>query len=72
MWFMTDFLSRMFALFTVMDADQDSKDILIARQQNKIFVPHEHQSNLIKTAHITQTGHMRLAKLHSFMARRYY
>ena len=67
-----DFLSRMYLLLTTSGAIQDKQDLASARQCNKIFIPVDQQVNLIKKAHITQTGHMRLAKLYSFLSQCYY
>ena len=43
-----------------------------AKSKNKIFVPFADRSQLLEQAHRTHTGHLRTAKLFSFMSSRYF
>ena len=66
-----DFLSRIY-LVEMTSPDEDGKDQEIAKSKNKIFVPFADRSQLLKQAHRTYFGHLRTAKLFSFMSSRYF
>ena len=61
-----DFLSRI-CLVELTSPVEDKIDQEIARSKNKIFVPFANRSRLLKKSHRTYTGHLRTAKLFSFM-----
>ena len=67
-----DFFSRIYVLYTIKNSKQDNKDILIAKQKNKICIPLGNKTKLILDTHRTYTSHMQLAKLYTYLCRRYY
>ena len=66
-----DFLSRLY-LVEMLTAGRVEDDQHIATQKNKIFLPFKDRSRLLERIHRTYTGHLRLAKLYSFLSTRYF
>ena len=66
-----DFLSRVY-MVELTSPVEDERDQEIAKSKNKFFVPFTNRSRLLEKAHRTYTGHLRTAKMFSFMSTRYF
>ena len=64
---MPDFLSRIY--LTKMSVTSEIKrDCFLAQEKKKIYIPFEDRSRLLKHSHRLYTGHLRTAKLFSFIS----
>ena len=65
-----DFLSRIY-LVNLTVSEGIEEDCRVAAEKNKVYIPFEDQSRLLERAHRLYTGHLRTAKLFSFISQRF-
>ena len=68
---MPDFLSRIY-LTEMSVTGEIERDRRLAREKNKIYIPLEDRSCLLERSHRLYTGHLRTAKLFSFISQRFF
>ena len=66
-----DFLSRIY-LVNLTVSEGIEEDRRVAAEKNKVYIPYEDQSRLLERAHRLYTGHLRTAKLFSFISQRFF
>ena len=53
-------------------SEEIKEDCWVAAEKNKVNIPYEDQSRLLEQAHRFYTGHLRTAKLFSFISQRFF
>ena len=66
-----DFLSRIY-LTEMSVTGEIEKDCRLAREKNKIYIPLEDRSHFLELSHRLYTGHLRTAKLFSFISQSFF
>ena len=66
-----DFLSRIY-LTEMSVTGEIEKDCCLAQEKNKIYIPLEDRSCLLDCSHRSYMGHLRTAKLFSFISQRFF